>query len=769
MEGCIVQILLNENGSLKKLSFGNDFTIPFRQDCYSGPLFYEKCSDEETIVALERKGEGYFENEHHGCRWSLLYETEKIEEIDVLKITAEIERIAEGAYVPQMAGIQLGIDCYMDSYPQWNTQLFPTMLRCEKTHFWGYMMSPESKIMGVASPDPVACWNLEYHTRLVDGVYMAGHRIFTPRLQMLHQGPLPERHPQTKKLLETGEKCIVRLYLFPASEEATVARMSAQLAEAPWLEAKQYTVAKDEEIILYSNGDIKVNDPDGIPCEPLGKSGDRILVRAQKYGTYTATASKDEHISETKIYVRKEWSYYLNQARETLKTVQQKPSTHAETWYGFYSAFAAAKHLPKDAADIQLKENFDKVFDMMFEKGEAGFLEPKKEAMPKRIQNVSAMVSLLTDAYETFGEIDYLEKASQLADWLMKTQYSDGTYRSGDGQIYTCVIYPAKSMLELWLVEKELKDTIWQERARRHFESAEAAIQHLKVHLDDIDTEGDLTFEDGMISCSALQLAYFALLVPEKKDEFLDAALYMIHKHRCLEQNVIPDCRMRGATLRFWESRYDIIANHNMISSPHGWTSWKVYATYYLYLLTGDIAWLKATMDTLGACIQSLDLLTGKLNWGFIVDPYIEVDLWAHDLEHPGHAKLTPSVVGEQYMEMISDWWRVKDGVVAFGFADPLRNRVDGIYHGACCDNDVHEHFKCLEEVVINRCFVHEEAGEFICYNCKCDLDGDTLIVKPQEDIVQEAVIYLNKSRKLRVLFAENKCEKEALEGFTII
>lgn len=764
-----MQFLLNENGGLEKLKFGEHFEVPFRDDCYSGPVFYEKCDGTDIIIPLEQREQGYFEKEYNGCLWSLLYEEETLDGNSVLKITAEIKRNAESTYVPQMAGIQLGIDCYMDSYPQWNTQLFPTMLRCEKTHFWGYMMSPESKIMGLASPDPVVCWNLEYHQRLVDGVLMAGHRIFTPRIQMLHEGPLPSRHPQTKKTLQQGEKCVMRLYLFSVPEEAEVAKTAAYLAEAPWIEAAQYTVARGDEIIIHSNGDVAVEGPDAMQCKVLTKSGDKTSFQAKQYGIYTVIASKNGRLSETKIYVRKDWSYYLNQARETLKIVQQKPSTHAETWYGFFTAFAAAKHMPEEKADLQLRENFDRVFNMMFERDEKGFLKPKKEAMPKRIQNVSSMISLLTDAYEAFDDIDYLEKASELADWLMNTQYSDGTYRSGEGQIYTCVIYPAKSMLELWLVEKNIKDSIWQDRAKRHFDSATAAIEHLRIYLDNIDTEGDLTFEDGMISCSALQLAYYALLVPEKKAQFLEVSLYMINKHRCLEQNVIPDCRMRGATLRFWESRYDIIANHNMMSSPHGWTAWKVYATYYLYMLTGNFEWLKTTMDTLGACIQSLDISTGKLNWGFVVDPYIQVDLWENDLDNPGFAKLTPSVVGEQYMEMISDWWRVKDGVVAFGFADPLRNRIDGIYQGACCDNDVHEHFKCLEEIVINRCFVHEEAGQFICYNCKCNMDGDSLIVIPQESIVQEAVVHLNKPKQVCVLFEKSKREVEANRGFTIV
>lgn len=40
---------------------------------------------------------------------------------------------------------RLEIDSYMDSYPRWNRKFFPTALRCEKSGFWSYFMSPEGK------------------------------------------------------------------------------------------------------------------------------------------------------------------------------------------------------------------------------------------------------------------------------------------------------------------------------------------------------------------------------------------------------------------------------------------------------------------------------------------------------------------------------------------------------------------------------------------------------------------------------------------------
>lgn len=83
-----------------------------------------------------------------------------------------------------------------------------------------------------------------------------------------------------------------------------------------------------------------------------------------------------------------------------------------------------------------------------------------------------------------------------------------------------------------------------------------------------------------MISCSALQLGFFALTLPEQeRAPYIEAAEHMISIHRCLEQMVVPDCRMRGATLRFWEAQYDVMIRGNMLNSPHGWSSWKNYAT----------------------------------------------------------------------------------------------------------------------------------------------------------------------------------------------
>ena len=71
----------------------------------------------------------------------------------------------------------------MVKYPEWNQIYFPTLLRCEQTHFWGYVMSPAGRILALASPDPIASYTLDYK--------QYEHRVFTFCRDLLHCGPLP--------------------------------------------------------------------------------------------------------------------------------------------------------------------------------------------------------------------------------------------------------------------------------------------------------------------------------------------------------------------------------------------------------------------------------------------------------------------------------------------------------------------------------------------------------------------------------------------------
>ena len=60
-------------------------------------------------------------------------------------------------------GMHVGVDTYMEKYPFWHEKFFPTLLRCEKTHLWGYYMNTEENALAIATSAPVASYDIVYN------------------------------------------------------------------------------------------------------------------------------------------------------------------------------------------------------------------------------------------------------------------------------------------------------------------------------------------------------------------------------------------------------------------------------------------------------------------------------------------------------------------------------------------------------------------------------------------------------------------------------
>ena len=246
-----------------------------------------------------------------------------------------------------------------------------------------------------------------------------------------------------------------------------------------------------------------------------------------------------------------------------------------------------------------------------------------------------------------------------------------------------------------------------------------------------------------MISCSALQLGKFALMQTDKKAKakYTKAALEFLVQHDCLEQLMIPDARMRSGSLRFWEAQYDVLMANNFLNSPHGWSSWTTYANYYAYLLTGEEKYLLRTFNGLNSAMQCIDIESGKLRWAFMVNPYVKVTQMNRNIEGatptfvPGmHYNAydyshDEYVMGEGYVDMVSNWFMANSN-----------------------DNDVHEHFKCLEEVALGKAYVYEkEDGSFLAFNCKVNYSNTELKVSLSETNISNIHFSLKKSKKVKV------------------
>ena len=244
----------------------------------------------------------------------------------------------------------------------------------------------------------------------------------------------------------------------------------------------------------------------------------------------------------------------------------------------------------------------------------------------------------------------------------------------------------------------------------------------------------------------------------KERKYYTEAAKIMENKHRCLSQILIPDTRMNGGSLRFWEAQYDILTYPNMMNSPHGWTAWQIYAMKNLYELTGDEYYLRQMKNGLGACLQLLDPDSDKLNWAFVCDPYVNANIFVEDSNNKGHGKHISGIIGEQYMPMISTWYRA-----------PIDKKVTGFwgYDGGCCDNDVHEIFKCLGEIVLPNAYIHQhEDGSFLTWNCAVNTTDGKLIVTPLEKCVNNVYFRLNKPESVKVQFANNVQIKTIKSGW---
>jgi len=399
--------------------------VPFRTDEYGKSFYIE---DDNGFLLIPYKEGNYKEN---SIEFSV---SEKTEE-DILKISLSIK---SGSPIKlKRLGMRLGIDTYMDKYPDWNDKYFPSALRCEKQGFWSCFMSPLGKILSVCSPSKIVSWRNEYSDCDFD---IVGHRIYTSSIEFINTYPQPERHPISSDILNE-EPINIELYFKECDSEEEMYSFIEKYANIKVPQLNKFTLELGEN--LYIGGE-KYNDK--------LKEG----INTVSYG----------NLAETSVFVRKSWFYYLDCARKSAEICQQKPGTHCESWYGYFSRVLYASVIKSNEYTKSLCDEFDAFFEELTEK-QNGKIGMREETLPERLQNTSAMLSLLPDFYELTNNIEYLDKANDLAKCLIDLQDEDGSYRN-KGTHYTCVIYPAKSMLELALAERTAGMT---DRYNIHFKS----------------------------------------------------------------------------------------------------------------------------------------------------------------------------------------------------------------------------------------------------------------------------------------------------------
>ena len=96
---------------------------------------------------------------------------------------------------------------------------------------------------------------------------------------------------------------------------------------------------------------------------------------------------------------------------------------------------------------------------------------------------------------------------------------------------------------------------------------------------------------------------------------------------------------------------------------------------------------------------------------------------------HPDMYANRSFTIGEQYVDMISDWQTIVSS-----------------------DNDVHEVFKFIAEAVLDKAYIVERPdGSLGCYNCTVERNGSSLIVSVPESQICE--LYIHSSSKFNIKF----------------
>ena len=154
---------ISDKGYLEQIIFkdkkGND-TIPFfrsgQGNC--GPSFYAEISGKEITAAWIPDGYLSYRSTIDQVECRLTYQSWKGQ--PALKVT--LENKGNVPFQPTKAGLKLGIDTYMDKYPDWFGKYFPTLMRNEKTHFYGYLQTPAGHALGMW----LTIWVIKIHLHI---------------------------------------------------------------------------------------------------------------------------------------------------------------------------------------------------------------------------------------------------------------------------------------------------------------------------------------------------------------------------------------------------------------------------------------------------------------------------------------------------------------------------------------------------------------------------------------------------------------------------
>ncbi len=624
-----------------------------------------------------------------------------------------------------------GLDMLMLQYPDYLNKFMPTALRTENDHFWSLFGTPSGKWLALVSPDTVESFEIIYDDRFASVrrgiVKSGGHQIMTVALDLIcAEDPRPQRMGESLNVFEPGEKRIWRLRYIPLKRPDDIGIAVVRYSHAPYLQwqrsgakpgcaaiGKLFIPADEQfdtemrwgarDLQLCASGRQRLlNDVDEIPFvmefpkghDLRGKDAEFIMRAAGK--ALSASA-----------YFFDDWTSYVHCAASVASRRHPPEATKVcEASMPMFSLLAAQRIAPTEPRK-QLILGFleNELFQAVYSP------EGEPRMNPDRIQNHSCTIDLCREAWHAGLGETWLQKAMNLAEVLFKCQGNDGGfYAHGGSQHYTCVIYIAKSLLDLAETLVSAATTAsTQTQANRYIDfskrlqiSVSHALDDLLSRGEDIGTEGAPCYEDGAIACAALQLAQWSMKTGDPRYARLSEKL--MQGHACLEWKS-PQAVANGATIRFWESFWAVGWN-NCLNTPHGWSAWTGLAWHNLYLATGNPDYLDRFISNLCACLHLVNTRQGDLF--FCYSPQMNVLNASNRM-----------IVGESFLP----------------FAQPGEMEEGG--------SETHEVIKLLTETVLSNAYLYWRDGRWQAFNISL-LSSEDGRLKPYSDGQSIKNIYLN-------------------------
>jgi hypothetical protein len=206
----------------------------------------------------------------------------------------------------------------------------------------------------------------------------------------------------------------------------------------------------------------------------------------------------------------------------------------------------------------------------------------------------------MADYFALTGDIEIAERVFKFGRHFVSEHIDDKgmviCQNSKDGHIvdYCTVHTPITALIRLADMAASMPKSRPDERAF-FMEHAEKTADFLCHRGCSFPTEGEQMTEDGSMSCTVISLLW-AYLRMKPKIEYLALAEEILSYHGVLELEG-TDCRIRGSSLRFWETQYETCDWGPSINAGHAWTIWTAEAKALMALIKKDFNLLREAWE----------------------------------------------------------------------------------------------------------------------------------------------------------------------------